>query len=153
MEMDCQFISIYGKFVTSQTAGFSRAGTIPMKSGKPATHIPQNLKNMLFIASQQLFYIFTSKHLPVELFHEKANSLTSFVRCIYYSVQFQQSETLNYLLSDKNKFYKYKLILSIMSSSISLNIHIIYSEFISQSSNYTVRDIYDIILYHDSIVS
>ena len=25
MEMDCQFISIYGKFVTSQTANFSRA--------------------------------------------------------------------------------------------------------------------------------
>ena len=30
--------------------------------------------------------------------------------------------------------------LSIMRSLISLNIHTIYSEFISQSSNYTVRD-------------
>ena len=31
-------------------------------------------------------------------------------------------------------------LLSILRSLISLNIHIIYSDFISQSSNYTVRD-------------
>ena len=28
MEMDCQFISIYGKFLTSQTVSFSRADII-----------------------------------------------------------------------------------------------------------------------------
>ena len=34
MEIDCQFISIYGKFVTSQTASFSRAdiNVIPWES-------------------------------------------------------------------------------------------------------------------------
>ena len=36
MEMDCQFISIYGKFVTSQTAHFSCAN-ININGGKKIT--------------------------------------------------------------------------------------------------------------------